>query len=109
MTSAAVLLVSIDDQISMVERQIDYLLRTAPARRKGKGVRFVDRDLDTWRAVLKTLQDEKAARGVNTVRVPACNVRPTEPCAQVGACDSLWCAHVGEHGGVQYQRAGKPR
>lgn len=61
MTTPSVLLVPLDEQIAAVNRQIAYLLRTTPERVAAGKVsrRQADRSLDTWRAVLETLQRQK--------------------------------------------------
>lgn len=64
MTTAAVLLVTLDDQIAQINRDIAYRLRTNADRVKaGKlSQRQADRTLDTYRAILATLQAAKAAK-----------------------------------------------
>lgn len=56
MTTPAVSVVPIAAQVKAVERYLGYLLGRAPDRRQGPSARFVDRELDTWRAVLETLK-----------------------------------------------------
>ena len=55
--------VTIDEQIRHVERELEWQLRRAPARREGPAGRFVDRDLERWRAVLATLKGIRARGG----------------------------------------------
>lgn len=62
MTAPAVLLITLDAQIAFAERYIAYMLRAAPMRREGSGARFVDRDLDTMRAIIDTLKRAKATQ-----------------------------------------------
>lgn len=52
--------VTIDEQIRHVERELEWQLRRAPARRESPAGRYVDRDLERWRAVLATLKAVRA-------------------------------------------------
>lgn len=60
MPSAAVALISLDAQVAFAERELAFMLQRAPKRREGPGARFVDRDLDTMRAIVETLKRAKA-------------------------------------------------
>ena len=64
MTTAAVLLVTLDEQIAQINRDIAYRLRTNGERvAAGKlSQRQADRSLDVYRAILATLQAAKAAQ-----------------------------------------------
>ena len=64
MTSPNVLLVSLDEQIAHMNREIAYRLRTNPARVAAGKVsqRQADRSLDVLRAILATLQAAKVAQ-----------------------------------------------
>lgn len=62
MTAPAVLLVPIDAQIALVQRHLDYRMR-ANAERIAAGrltQQRSDKELDTWRAVIATLERAKA-------------------------------------------------